>query len=274
MARLVREAADWLRTSKDTDQWARPWPNRPAHRERILNDLIKGKTWIVWDGPVAAATITVDTDEPLDLHERPIWPAHKRRQPAVYVRRVVVSRNYARIGLGAGLLDWAADVAEKSPRGGAHPHRCVDHQPGAARLLRRAGFQPERGQRPGRARRLSRLRRSSNATCTDPPRTTANCSQNEAWATAGSADRARPRAYDNPIIICWPVRPVTVVPACLRSGWQNLLSCLRTARHVAEFLLDDIQCRKPPPRGLVPGYQHSGRRGRFPAFSPHPDLVA
>ena len=113
VARLVREAADWLRASKDTDQWARPWPNRPAHRERILNDLIKGKTWIAWDGPVAAATITVDTEEPLDLHERPIWPAHKRRQPAVYVRRVVVSRSYARMGLGAGLLDWAADVARR-----------------------------------------------------------------------------------------------------------------------------------------------------------------
>ena len=111
VVRLVREAADWLRVSKDTDQWARPWPNRSAHRERILNDLIKGKTWIAWDGPVAAATITVDTEEPLNLHERPIWPAHKRRQPAVYVRRVVVSRNYARLGLGAGLLDWAADVA-------------------------------------------------------------------------------------------------------------------------------------------------------------------
>jgi hypothetical protein len=23
---LVREAAEWLRTSKNTDQWAQPWP--------------------------------------------------------------------------------------------------------------------------------------------------------------------------------------------------------------------------------------------------------
>jgi GNAT superfamily N-acetyltransferase len=108
---LVREAAEWLRTSKDTDQWEKPWPDRVGHRERILNDLIKGKTWIVWDGMTAAATITVDTEEPLDLNEQPVWPARRRHEPALYVRRVIVSRQYAGRELGAALLDWAADVA-------------------------------------------------------------------------------------------------------------------------------------------------------------------
>jgi GNAT superfamily N-acetyltransferase len=110
---LVREAADWLRASKDTDQWSSPWPDQAGHLERILNDLIKNKTWLVWDGTTAAATITVDTEEPLDLNEQPIWPAHKRREPALYVRRVVVSRSYSGIGLGAALLDWAAEVAKR-----------------------------------------------------------------------------------------------------------------------------------------------------------------
>jgi GNAT superfamily N-acetyltransferase len=110
---LVREAAEWLRTSKNTDQWAKPWPDRARKRERILNDLLKGKTWLVWDGPTAAATITVDTEDPLDENEQPVWPAHRRREPALYVRRVVVSRNYAGLGLGAALLDWAADVAKR-----------------------------------------------------------------------------------------------------------------------------------------------------------------
>jgi len=71
---LVHEAAEWLRTSKDTDQWATPWPDRAGQRERILNDLFKGKTWIVWDGPSVAATITVDTEEPLTLNGQPVWP--------------------------------------------------------------------------------------------------------------------------------------------------------------------------------------------------------
>ena len=110
---LVREAADWLRTSKDTDQWSKPWPDRAGHLERILNDLIKGKTWLVWDDTTAAATITVDTKEPLDQNEQPIWPVYERREPALYMRRIVVSRSYSGIGLGAALLDWAAEVAKR-----------------------------------------------------------------------------------------------------------------------------------------------------------------
>jgi GNAT superfamily N-acetyltransferase len=110
---LAREAAEWLRACKDTDQWATPWPDRAGQRERLLNDLFKGKTWIVWDGAAVVATITVDTEEPLDLNEQPVWPEHKRYVPALYVRRVIVSRRYAGRGLGAALLDWAADVAKR-----------------------------------------------------------------------------------------------------------------------------------------------------------------
>ena len=41
VSELVREAAEWLRTSKNTDQWAKPWPDHARHRERMLNDLLK-----------------------------------------------------------------------------------------------------------------------------------------------------------------------------------------------------------------------------------------
>ena len=113
VSELVREAAKWLRASKNTDQWAKPWPDRARQRERMLNDLLKGKTWLVWDGETAAATITVDTDEPLDLNEQPVWPEHERHRSALYVRRIVVARSHSGCGLGAALLDWAADVADR-----------------------------------------------------------------------------------------------------------------------------------------------------------------
>jgi GNAT superfamily N-acetyltransferase len=109
---LVREAADWLR-SMGIDQWQEPWPDRAGHRERILNDLFKGKTWLVRDDKTTVATVTIDTDEPVDAQERPVWPAGENRRAVVYVRRVIVSRHYARLGLGAALLDWAADVAKR-----------------------------------------------------------------------------------------------------------------------------------------------------------------
>ena len=110
---LVRGAAEWLRTSKNTDQWARPWPDPIRQRERMQNDLLKGKTWLIWDDETAAATITVDTDEPVDLNEQPVWPEHERHRSALYVRRIVVARDYAGRGLGAALLDWAAHVAKR-----------------------------------------------------------------------------------------------------------------------------------------------------------------
>ena len=109
---LVRDATGWLRAGRNTDQWARPWPDRARQRERILKDLLKGKTWLVWDGKTAAATITIDTDEPLDLNEQPVWPEHEHHRPALYVRRIVVGRSYAGCGLGAALMDWATDVAK------------------------------------------------------------------------------------------------------------------------------------------------------------------
>jgi GNAT superfamily N-acetyltransferase len=98
---LIDEAAAWLRT-RNTDQWALPWPSQSARDDRIRADLKEGKTWIGWDGETAAATITVDPDE------HPYWPDQWHKDPAIYVHRLVVSRPYAGVELGAALLDWAA----------------------------------------------------------------------------------------------------------------------------------------------------------------------
>ena len=112
---LIREVAAWLR-SKGIDQWQEPWPDPAGQRERILNDLFEGKTWLVRDGKTTVATITIDTDEPMDVNDRPVWPTEENQPSVLYVRRVIVSRRYARLGLGAALLDWAADVAKRDHR--------------------------------------------------------------------------------------------------------------------------------------------------------------
>jgi hypothetical protein len=41
---LIDAVADWLRT-KNTDQWAQPWPSEEDRDHRIRQDLIAGKTW-------------------------------------------------------------------------------------------------------------------------------------------------------------------------------------------------------------------------------------
>jgi len=93
------------------DEDANSWPSQERRSEKILNELVKGKMWVAWDGTTAAGTITVDTEEPFDVNARPLWPDDQRRKPAPYLRRIIVSRRYAGLRLGAALLDWAADMA-------------------------------------------------------------------------------------------------------------------------------------------------------------------
>jgi predicted N-acetyltransferase YhbS len=103
---LIDAAAKWLST-KGTDQWAPPWPDERTRNARILDDLRKGKTWLAEDGATVAATIT------LDPADNGIWPAERRREPAVYLRRLIVDRRYGGLKVGAKLLDWASDTAER-----------------------------------------------------------------------------------------------------------------------------------------------------------------
>lgn len=99
---LRADATRWLRTIP-TNQWAEPWPSEDVLEQRIRDAIRAGRTWIVWDGAVPAATITASPN-----HHK-IWPAENQRDPAVYIRRLIVSRDrkYAGHGLGAQLLDWA-----------------------------------------------------------------------------------------------------------------------------------------------------------------------
>lgn len=97
---LLEATRRWLR-SKPTDQWQKPWPDENGRNRRVWDAIQAGRTWIAWDGTLAVATITMSPS-----HDE-IWPEKYRNDPAVYIRRLVVSRRYAGLGLGAQLLDWA-----------------------------------------------------------------------------------------------------------------------------------------------------------------------
>ncbi|HLH58732.1 MAG TPA: GNAT family N-acetyltransferase [Streptosporangiaceae bacterium] len=106
IVRLLDDTVRWLR-HKGTDQWARPWPDEERRNKRIAADVSEGKTWLAMDDRAVAATITIDPSG------NDIWPAAKRGEKAVYVRRVIVGRRYAGLGLGARLFDWAGDMAAR-----------------------------------------------------------------------------------------------------------------------------------------------------------------
>lgn len=105
---LIEDARSWL-WSKDTDQWEKPWPDPAARDERVLAGLKNEKTWIVWDGDIgdiAAATITTTTRRNNAVWAKPACTADLAER-AVFVHRLITSRKYAGLGLGAELIDWA-----------------------------------------------------------------------------------------------------------------------------------------------------------------------
>lgn len=101
---LIDEAAAWL-AARGIDQWARPWPDRARRDLRVQRGLEGRKTWLVWDGEKAAATITATPKR-----NPAVWSggaACDLRQRAVYAHRLITARPYAGLGLGAQLIDWA-----------------------------------------------------------------------------------------------------------------------------------------------------------------------
>ena len=104
---LIEAAARWLRCTKDIDQWTQPWRSEEDRSNRIRRDLTAGKTWLLRDDGVAVATITADPED------HPIWPPAQQRELAVYVRRLVVSRDHAGRRIGGTLLDWAGLTARQ-----------------------------------------------------------------------------------------------------------------------------------------------------------------
>ncbi|HEU5155735.1 MAG TPA: MFS transporter [Streptosporangiaceae bacterium] len=106
---LIDEAAKWLR-KKNTDQWARPWPNRPERDERVRAGIEAGHTWILWDEDrgIPAASVSMDPEGNPKL-----WDELELDERAVYVQRLVVKRDpeYIGKGIGAQLIDWAGRKA-------------------------------------------------------------------------------------------------------------------------------------------------------------------
>jgi GNAT superfamily N-acetyltransferase len=102
---LIGEAAAWL-TTKDIDQWARPWPSEAARDNRVWRGIRDGRTWMVENHGEPLATITYRR-----YGNQKLWNAQEQRDHAVYVSRLIVSRRHAGDEIGAALIDWAGSQA-------------------------------------------------------------------------------------------------------------------------------------------------------------------
>jgi GNAT superfamily N-acetyltransferase len=106
--RLYGSAAGWLQQEKNTNQWARPWPDETAMNARVAKGISDGLTWMVEDNGVLVGTITC-RERGTDY----LWTPDELSEPAVYVSRLIVGRRYAGQGIGAALIDWAAERASR-----------------------------------------------------------------------------------------------------------------------------------------------------------------
>jgi ribosomal protein S18 acetylase RimI-like enzyme len=103
---LLRDnATEWLR-SKQTDQWQKPWPSAEGERERLLKSLVEGTTWIVRLGSQAVATLVID-----EFSDPRLWTDAEQSEPALYIHRLIVHRDYSGIRIGAILVDMIAALA-------------------------------------------------------------------------------------------------------------------------------------------------------------------
>jgi len=104
---LIDSAAAWLQEHKNTDQWARPWPDKPTRDARVEKGIADGLTWMVEDAKGSAAATVTCREHGNDM----LWTPQEQDEPAAYVSRLIVSRQHAGLGLGAALIHWAALLA-------------------------------------------------------------------------------------------------------------------------------------------------------------------
>lgn len=97
------EAASWL-SELGSDQWSRPYP-----ADRLLATIEAGTVFMVRDGRVTSATITLTTEA-----EEGLWDPSELREASLFVNKLTVSRRYAGENVGGRLLDWAGDRAYHS----------------------------------------------------------------------------------------------------------------------------------------------------------------
>jgi GNAT superfamily N-acetyltransferase len=104
---LLDEAALWL-LERGLDQWQ---GRRERRRVFVVSDVGHRTVFLVEQAREVVATITVD-----ELPDADFWHRDDEVQTALYLHRMAVSRAHAGIGLGAAMLDWAADQATRRGR--------------------------------------------------------------------------------------------------------------------------------------------------------------
>jgi GNAT superfamily N-acetyltransferase len=100
VAGLLNGARAWLHAS-GIDQW----PNEFTSG-RVIRSMVRGGVWLVRDGAVPVATITLTPEA-----DPAFWNAAEAKTTAMYVSGMAVASPGGHTGLGELMLRWAGDYA-------------------------------------------------------------------------------------------------------------------------------------------------------------------
>jgi Acetyltransferase (GNAT) family len=98
---LLGNRIQWLR-QRGSDQWS----TGSTFRTRLTNNIACHETWLLWDMPVAVATITVST-----VGDPDFWSPEELAEPAAYIGKMATSIDRAGEGIGQLMVHWVQDWA-------------------------------------------------------------------------------------------------------------------------------------------------------------------
>jgi RimJ/RimL family protein N-acetyltransferase len=112
---MIEEAKQWLPTI-GTDQWSTDWKDDEGagRSERVAHSLKDGTTWLIFvpfreqELPIATVTIEYNIDSKVWSGVR----AGSRR--CAYLSRLVTTRDFAGLNIGAAVIDWACEYADEA----------------------------------------------------------------------------------------------------------------------------------------------------------------
>ena len=112
---MIEEAKQWLPTI-GTDQWSTDWKDDEGsgRSERVEHSLKDGTTWLIFvpfrGGELAIATVTIE----YNINSK-VWSGvHAGSLRCAYLSRLVTTRDFAGLNIGAAVIDWACEYANEA----------------------------------------------------------------------------------------------------------------------------------------------------------------
>ncbi len=112
---MIEEAKQWLPTI-GTDQWSTDWKDDggAGRSERVALSLKEGTTWLIFvpyrGQELLIATVTIEYSI-----DSKVWSGvHAGSRKCAYLSRLVTTRDFAGLHIGAAIIDWACEYANEA----------------------------------------------------------------------------------------------------------------------------------------------------------------